>query len=186
MTYSCKGEHKSVQNLTEPNCQSFSQFPHPEYGSPPPWNGKSVHPMLPAPHPDSISSCFPFPLFVSIFTLKAFPQQRTKLELSRKKSKLKLFQAPHLFIRAARIVAKGFHLQFPGFTTVLFMWSILSSFYLGQIFSRNSPSALVKCWWWPKISLNRERLSELGALLKKTTHWPTRCSNLCVAHRPVC
>ena len=175
--------YKILQNQT---VRAFPNFHTQSMATPPlKWEASPSHATCPPPW-QHFFFFFPHPLFVSIFTLKAFPQQRTKLELSRKKSKLKLFQAPHLFIRAARIVAKGFHLQFPGFTTVLFMWSILSSFYLGQIFSRNSPSALVKCWWWPKISLNRERLSELGALLKKTTHWPTRCSNLCVAHRPVC
>ena len=78
MTYSIKDEHKSGHNLTELNCQNFVQLPHPEYCySPLKW--KPAHPMLPVPLPDRISSCFPDPLFLSIFTLRAFPHERIKI-----------------------------------------------------------------------------------------------------------
>ena len=81
---------------------------------------KPVHLMLPVPHPNSISSCSHNPLFVSIFTLRAFPRQQAKLELSQQYQRsnfiaVRLCQCLILFIRLASIVAKGFHLQFPGF-----------------------------------------------------------------------
>ena len=53
---------------------------------------KPVHPTLPVPHPDSISSCSPNPLFVSIFTLRAFPRQQAKLELSRQYQRTNFFK----------------------------------------------------------------------------------------------
>ena len=89
----------------------------------PPWNGKPVYPMLPIPHSDSSYSCFPDPLFVSIFTLRAFPHERIQIELPQQNQRTnfvkfqsrQISSAPDLFIRPASIVAKGFHLQFPGF-----------------------------------------------------------------------
>ena len=50
MTYSSKDEHKSEHNLTELNCQSFSQFLHPEYGySPLKWEASPSHANRPPP-----------------------------------------------------------------------------------------------------------------------------------------
>ena len=91
---------------------------------------KPVHPMLPVPHPDSSSSCSPNPLFVSIFTLRAFPRQQAKLDNIKGQIfsnfiAVRLCQCLILFIRPVSIVAKGFHLQFPGY--ILSCFKILES-----------------------------------------------------------
>ena len=72
MTYSCKGEHKSVQNLTEPNCQSFSQFPHPEYGYFPPEMGSQSIPCYPSPTLTAVIHVFPIPCLYPFLLLKPF------------------------------------------------------------------------------------------------------------------
>ena len=110
MTYSSKDEHKSGHDLTELICQSFSQFPHPEYCYSP-LNGKPVHSMLPAPHPDSISSCFPNPLFVSIFTLWGFFTwvEKTRIVLTKSKDKFCQISKPSNSVSTWSVHKTGQH-----------------------------------------------------------------------------
>ena len=110
--------------------------------------GSQSIPCYPSPTLTAVLHIFPIPCLYSFFILRAFPHKRTKLELSRKNQRtnfvkfqsLQIPSAPDLFTRPASIVAKRFHLQFPGL--------ILSCFKILESLSIASKGNLCPSSYW--------------------------------------